>query len=211
MTLGGLWRHALEFREMRLLCAVVATCAGVLAWWRPAGSAWLVAAGCAALAWLLAEYLFHRFVLHLPQPPQPYLRKLHGRLHHKHHESPDDKPWLLFVPLFGSVQLLAMAFGAGWAAGGAVPATGATLGLSAMLCHYELTHLAAHVPYQPRTAWGRMLKRAHRWHHFKNEHYWFGVTHPFMDLLFRTWPEQATVQKSRTARTLGVETETDAG
>ena len=42
-------------------------------------------------------------------------------------------------------------------------------------------------------------------HHFKSEHYWFGVTNPVGDLVLRTYPDQAGVPTSPTARTLGVE------
>lgn len=206
MTTLRLWRHAFEFAEMRFVGAVTLAVTAALAWLAPAPVAWLPAVFAGVLGWAASEYTFHRYVLHMPRPIQERLRKLHARLHWKHHQTPDD-PRLLFVPLFGDVFLF-LQFGAIGAALGGVPAAlGAALGLGIALLHYETTHLAAHVAYVPRTRWGRFLKRFHRLHHYKNEHYWFGVTHPLMDMLVGTWPDHHAVEKSNTARTLGIEPE----
>ena len=51
----------------------------------------------------------------------------------------------------------------------------------------------------------RSIWRGHRLHHYKNEHYWFGVTSTVGDHLLRTAPDQTEVQKSNTARTLGMD------
>jgi hypothetical protein len=206
LSVGGLWKLAFKFREMRFVGAATILSALALA---VLGPSWAVAvesvvAGVAG--WALAEYVFHRFVLHLPRPPGRILRYLHARLHWRHHQEPDD-PAYLFIPLWGSVGLWGMSIGFGhWAAGWA-GAAGASLGLSIALLHYETTHLAAHVAYAPRTRWGKFMKRFHRLHHYKNERYWFGVTHPGADMIVGTWPDQASVERSATARTLGVEPE----
>ena len=63
----------------------------------------------------------------------------------------------------------------------------------------------AHVPYHPRTRLGRLMKRHHLLHHFKNERFWFGVTNPVVDKLLGTWKRRADVEKSETARTLGLD------
>jgi sterol desaturase/sphingolipid hydroxylase (fatty acid hydroxylase superfamily) len=47
--------------------------------------------------------------------------------------------------------------------------------------------------------------RAHRNHHYRNEHYWFGVTVHLADHLLGTFPEKTAVDASPTARTLGVD------
>ena len=57
--------------------------------------------------------------------------------------------------------------------------------------------MAVFVPMIALTVW------RHRLHHYKNEHYWFGVTSTVGDHLLGTTPEQSTVTKSATARTLG--------
>jgi sterol desaturase/sphingolipid hydroxylase (fatty acid hydroxylase superfamily) len=47
--------------------------------------------------------------------------------------------------------------------------------------------------------------RAHRLHHFRNEHYWFGVTMHLGDRVLRTYPAKDAVPPSATARTLGMD------
>ena len=48
------------------------------------------------------------------------------------------------------------------------------------------------------------LIRNHRLHHFKNEHYWYGVSMLAADRPLRTSPDPESVERSDTARTLGV-------
>ena len=74
-----------------------------------------------------------------------------------------------------------------------------------LLLAYEWTHYLIHTRYVPKSALYRFVWRAHRLHHFKNEHYWFGVTSTVGDHILRTAPEQARVPKSQTARTLGTD------
>jgi hypothetical protein len=49
------------------------------------------------------------------------------------------------------------------------------------------------------------LWRYHRLHHFKNEHYWQGVTMHLGDRVLGTLPDHTKVPTSPTCRTLGVE------
>jgi 4-hydroxysphinganine ceramide fatty acyl 2-hydroxylase len=202
--LFGLYRVAFGFAETRLIVAITLVAAALLAPSAAAPAVWLPAALAAVVAWGLTEYVLHRFVLHMPQPSAQWLAKLHARLHASHHREPDD-PRLLFVPAWAAVQLFALAFGVAFAFGGQQAALGATLGLGVTFFLYETTHLAAHVSYRPRTRWGRFMKRFHLLHHFKNERYWFGVTHPLVDLVARTWPAHEQIEKSSTARTLGID------
>jgi len=54
----------------------------------------------------------------------------------------------------------------------------------------------------PRTPYYQRLWRNHRLHHFRNEHFWYGVTRLEGDRLFGTAPEVASVAVSPTARML---------
>ena len=56
--------------------------------------------------------------------------------------------------------------------------------------------LVAHIPYQPRTAFGRWIKQYHLRHHYISEKFWFGVSNPSMDLLSGTYKEEREVQRS---------------
>jgi sterol desaturase/sphingolipid hydroxylase (fatty acid hydroxylase superfamily) len=69
---------------------------------------------------------------------------------------------------------------------------------------YEWAHFIIHTPYRPRSRYYRTIWRSHRLHHFKNEHYWFGVSSDAADRVLGTNPDHRTVPKSETARTLGL-------
>jgi 4-hydroxysphinganine ceramide fatty acyl 2-hydroxylase len=155
-----------------------------------------------ALLFAAFEYATHRFLFHLPPPKSRILLKLLRRLHYDHHERPDELK-LLFLPVWYSGPQLALIAGivygitedAGWSL---LLTAGAVLGL----LHYEWTHFVAHRPIRPLTGYGRKLKRQHLLHHFKNENYWFGVTHTVSDRLFGTLPDEKSVETSPTARKL---------
>ena len=70
------------------------------------------------------------------------------------------------------------------------------------LLYYEWVHYVAHIPYQPRTPFGRWMKKYHLWHHFKNERLWYGVTNPTMDFVSRTYARVDDVEKSGSTRVL---------
>ena len=56
--------------------------------------------------------------------------------------------------------------------------------------------------HPPRSRYYRAVWRNHRLHHFKNEHYWHGITNNVSDRVLGTNPDQRSVQRSATARTL---------
>ena len=70
------------------------------------------------------------------------------------------------------------------------------------LLYYEWVHYVAHIPYRPRTPVGRWMKKYHLWHHFKNEHLWFGVTNPSMDFVWRTYVRVDEADRSGSTRIL---------
>jgi sterol desaturase/sphingolipid hydroxylase (fatty acid hydroxylase superfamily) len=72
----------------------------------------------------------------------------------------------------------------------------------AILAAYEWTHFLIHAPYKPRARYFKAIRRNHRLHHFKNERYWFGVTSTLGDRVIGTLPDQRSVPRSATARSL---------
>jgi sterol desaturase/sphingolipid hydroxylase (fatty acid hydroxylase superfamily) len=198
----NIWTHGLRYSELRLLAAASAlSLALVLALQLP----WprvLLHAGIAAVVWFFFEYFFHRFALHFPPDKLTWFTALH--VHWKHHFEPNE-PRLVFTPWWALLLMLAGTAAVGSQTEGLVSVGGALLGMSLTLYFYETTHLAAHVAYRPRTRWGQAMKRFHLLHHFQNEHYWFGVTHPVLDVLFGTAKPAKAVERSKTARTLGAE------
>jgi len=124
--------------------------------------------------------------------------------HRAHHAEPRDLE-LVLVPLRFLVKGLtaaAVIFG-GLAAGLNRPTvlTALVAGYF-MLLVYEWTHFLIHSKYRPRHAYYRLIWRHHRNHHFRNEHYWFGVTIDLGDRLLRTAPQRDAVPVSPTAKTL---------
>ena len=65
---------------------------------------------------------------------------------------------------------------------------------------YEWVHYIVHTSHRPKTALMRRIRRNHRWHHYKNERYWFAFTVPRIDTLLRTDPDPKDVELSPTAR-----------
>ncbi|MSP91035.1 MAG: fatty acid hydroxylase family protein [Myxococcales bacterium] len=152
----------------------------------------------------LQEWLIHVHVLHwrprrvLGVHIDPYL----ARKHRAHHRNPWTVP-TLFIPL----RTLALSFAANVALWSLVAPTW-PLFLTALTMllvigfGYEWTHYLIHTPYRPRTRLFKLLFQHHRLHHFKNEHYWMGVTSDLGDRLLGTRPDARTVELSPTARDL---------
>ena len=149
----------------------------------------------------LTEWLIHVHLLHSPRN-MPIARK-----HRSHHADPRDLD-ILFIPM--NVIVLAPVLGVGLPlilqAGLARSLTAGLTGF-AMLLTYEWTHFLIHTPYQPKTKTYRRIWRAHRWHHFRNEHYWFGVTIHTADRILGTYPDKDAVELSPTARNLHADTD----
>jgi 4-hydroxysphinganine ceramide fatty acyl 2-hydroxylase len=182
-----------------LTVAVLIICLCAALGWAPLSPLWTLA-GC--LAFYLSEYTFHRFLFHAPPSGRGWLLSLQRRLHYDHHVEPGRLD-LLFLPLWFAVPNLALTGLIAWAfLGDWASAVSVVLGAILALLHYEWVHYAAHVPYRPRTHFGRWMKRYHLWHHFKNEHYWFGVSSPVLDFAYRTWRQPDGIARSTTAREL---------
>ncbi|HCD59403.1 MULTISPECIES: sterol desaturase family protein [Exiguobacterium] len=149
-----------------------------------------------------SEYLTHRFLFHLPPPKNTFGRKLLKRLHYDHHAHPNELH-LLFLPVWYSLPNLSFFVALTYLLMQSVVSTAAAAsGLIVMLLVYEWKHYVAHVPLKPRTRFGKWMKKTHLLHHFKNEHYWFGVSNPVGDWLFGTLKDEKTVTSSQTARNL---------
>jgi hypothetical protein len=154
-----------------------------------------------ALLFYLSEYGMHRFAFHAPPLPWPWLRKLQHRLHYDHHVEPNRLD-LLFLPIWFLVPNLAVATALVALVFGMEPSLSALFGMMLAILHYEWVHYVAHIPYQPKTRFGRWLKQYHLRHHFISEKHWFGVSNPTLDHVFRTFREPGDVQKSDTTRKL---------
>jgi hypothetical protein len=72
----------------------------------------------------------------------------------------------------------------------------------ALIAAYEWIHFLIHTAHKPRSRYYRAIWRNHRLHHFKNEHYWHGITNTISDTVLGTNPDQKAVKRSPTARAL---------
>jgi sterol desaturase/sphingolipid hydroxylase (fatty acid hydroxylase superfamily) len=159
------------------------------------------------------EWTIHVYLLHSP-PINLRGRRvemLTAREHRAHHEAPSVLGGVL-LPVYGVLVFLAMialvnwllSFGIELLLGGPrlAYATAGVLVSFAILATYEWTHFLIHAPYKPRRRYFKAIWRNHRLHHFKNERYWFGVTSTIGDRVIGTLPDQRSVPRSATARSL---------
>lgn len=150
----------------------------------------------------VSEYTTHRFVFHMKPPENPLMLKFMKRIHYDHHTDPNDLH-LLFLPIWYSLPNIAVASVIFYFITGNVTDTIAFMtGVIGFLLYYEWKHYLAHRPMTPLTRFGRWMKKTHLWHHFKNENFWYGVTHPAMDVLLGTYKNEKDVPRSQTAKDL---------
>ena len=155
-----------------------------------------------ALLFFLTEYSTHRFLLHAPPMKNPSVLRMQHRLHYDHHVEPE-RLALLFLPPWFLFPALAIFVAVYFAIAHNVAVVAAlVLGNLLGLLYYEWVHYVAHIPYRPRTPVGRWMKKYHLWHHFKNEHLWFGVTNPSMDFVWRTYVRVDEADRSGSTRIL---------
>ena len=167
----------------------------------------LIVAAIAAF-WPLQEWLVHVLILHL-KPFVVWGREVDPiicRNHRNHHRDPWH-PHLGITPPH-IIWLYCTGLPAVWMV--MMPGPQALTGVAvyfSMVLNYEWLHYLIHTAYVPRTWFYRRLWLNHRLHHFKNEHYWFGVTMLSGDRLFQTQPLASETDRSPTCLTLGVDEE----
>lgn len=192
---------------------LIATFVLVLGLWRIAlgGFGWVDAAIAGGIvAWFpFNEWLIHVFMLHY-RPRRIFGRTIDFHLpvtHRRHHADPWNLRWV-FIPRhvhFLVLPTMAVLLAAlwpwkHWVLSGLV--TYLLLGL-----HYEWVHYLAHIPWCPSGgpigAYYARRVREHRYHHFRNENYWWGVSMGLGDRVFRTAPDAESTARSGTTRTVG--------
>jgi hypothetical protein len=212
-TLADCFRGFLRQPSPPYLFGAVAVALGLRlaqgAWsWRDAA----MAAGL-LVATPFVEWAIHVYLLHSP-PFEVFGRRvemLTAREHRFHHESPGVLGGVL-LPVYGVLVFLGLIALVNW--GLSFPlhlvlggprlayATTGMLASFAILASYEWTHFLIHTPYKPRGRYFKAIWRNHRLHHYKNERYWFGVTSTVGDRMIGTLPDQSSVARSATARSL---------
>jgi hypothetical protein len=214
LTLADCWRSFARRPSPPLLAAAVAGAVALRLLlghydWRDLVVAAGVVAAMPPVEWLIHVYLLHAKPLNIAGRR---LDLMAAREHRAHHREPavlegvliPAYAVLIFVPMI-ALTVWVLSFPIHLVFGGdrlAHAATGLVVSY-VLLFSYEWCHFLIHTPYKPRGRYYRSIWRGHRLHHYKNEHYWFGVTSTVGDRLLGTAPDQTTVPKSTTARTLG--------
>jgi hypothetical protein len=156
-------------------------------------------------AFPFVEWVIHVVVLHWkPRRIAGFtLDPILARKHREHHVDPRIVK-LIFIPLqsllgaLASALIVAFVFISRTGLGLTFLVVTFTIGLV-----YEWTHYLVHTDYKAKTALYRKIWRNHRLHHFKNEHYWFGVSTPgTADRVLGTYPDPQSVPASPTAKNL---------
>jgi hypothetical protein len=162
----------------------------------------VIAVAIGALVFFGSEYTTHRFMFHAPPQRNAFVLGLQHRLHYDHHVTPDELG-LLFLPVWFVIPVASLTFAIFFAITRDLSASAAMLlGAVLGLFYYEWVHYVAHIPFVPKTRFGRWIKKYHLWHHFKNERMWFGVTNPSMDFVGRSYARVDEVERSGSTRVL---------
>ena len=214
-TLTEARRALLRKRSPKIMAAVFGAELAVRATlgaptWRDA-----LAVGLLLAAYPFGEWAIHIHLLHL----RPFAfrgRRVElatARAHRQHHEAPNrldmvllDAGEIALLLLIAVPFVLGLGAGAAWLISGDAPPAGpfvsGMLAGTLLVGVYEWTHFLIHTAYRPRSRVYRAIWRGHRLHHFKNEHYWHGITSTLADRVFGTAPDQRSIERSASARTL---------
>jgi len=176
------WRKfaPLYFYTAVALCLALASARQRLPAW---GIVLLLASGF--FTWSLIEYGLHRFIFHY-HARSPLGRKILYEAHLSHHEDPaaSDR---IFASLFLSTPIAASYWLIAWAATGSwAAASWLFIGMSAGYFCYEWLHFQCHHG-RSRLRMMRYLKKYHLLHHYRTPELRFGVTSPFLDIVFGTF------------------------
>ncbi len=154
-----------------------------------------------------AEWLIHVHLLHFrPRSVLGIKLDFHAAHYHRlHHRDPWDLRFVL-MPIQTMIGGLGLLAGLVWLIASSSGVWATTMVLAAGIAlYYEWIHFLVHTSHRPQGWFYKRQWRFHRLHHYKNEHYWMGVTRHLGDMVLGTFPEPDAVESSKTARTLGLE------
>lgn len=193
MTLADLIRAYASHPAVHLYL-VLALASGLYAvlhaegWLRP-----LLAILATILAYPLAWYLIHRFILHSRFLYRfPLTAALWKRIHFDHHQDPHRMDVLFGSPLNTVPTILVILIPLGWLIGGDLAGSAAASAAGLIItCIYEFCHCMQHLNFKPRSRLFRRMKELHLIHHFHDESGNFGITSYGIDRAFGTFYNSA--------------------
>jgi sterol desaturase/sphingolipid hydroxylase (fatty acid hydroxylase superfamily) len=149
---------------------------------------WIATAALALagfVSWTFAEYWLHRLFFHW-KPKGAWGERMHFLVHGVHHTWPRDK-YRLVMPPAVSISLYFIFLGLFWVTLGPRYTWGFHSGFVVGYMFYDLTHYYLH-HFNPRSEYGRRLKKNHMLHHFKDHTRRFCVSNLVWDRFFGTGP-----------------------
>jgi dihydroceramide fatty acyl 2-hydroxylase len=135
--------------------------------------------------WTLFEYWLHRLVFHF-EPERGFGARLHWMIHGVHHDHPND-PLRLVMPPAASIPLAIIVVGLMWLIGGGTHAPAVAAGFLTGYLVYDEMHYALH-HRMPKSRLGKKLRELHMRHHFQDDERGFGISAPYWDRVFGTYP-----------------------
>jgi dihydroceramide fatty acyl 2-hydroxylase len=140
------------------------------------------------LFWTLSEYWIHRVIFHF-EPEDGFGARVHWIIHGVHHDHPND-PLRLVMPPSVSVPLSSLFCLGFWAVLGTPHWYAFGAGFLAGYVIYDEIHYLLH-HHKPKSALGKRLRELHMRHHFQDDTTGFGISAPYWDTVFRTFPSKA--------------------
>jgi dihydroceramide fatty acyl 2-hydroxylase len=163
-----------------VIVAMLVLAVGRDGWWDTVGLALF-----GYVLWTLFEYWLHRIVFHF-EPEDGIGARLHWMIHGVHHDHPND-PLRLVMPPAASIPLAVLVVGGIWLAAGSVHGPAIAAGFLFGYIDYDEIHYALH-HHNPSTRLGKRLRELHMRHHFQDDEKGFGISAPYWDVVFRTFP-----------------------
>jgi sterol desaturase/sphingolipid hydroxylase (fatty acid hydroxylase superfamily) len=137
------------------------------------------------VAWTLTEYFGHRYLFHTVFPlPFGIGPRFQFLIHGVHHIYPSD-PMRLVMPVLLSGPIILIAYGVSGLLFGPTLRWPALAGFMIGYVVYDSVHYWTHHG-QPRTETGRLVRRLHMLHHFRDATKGFGVHAVWWDYVFGT-------------------------
>ncbi len=156
------------------------------------------------LFWPIMEWGIHVHLLHF-KPFTLFGRKIDFLLpqtHREHHKTPWDIK-RIFIPLHVYPLVAPILIGGAWLLAPTPELFYGGLAFYFLLAlNYEFCHYLAHIRWCPPIEYYKRRVRLHRFHHFKHERLWWGVSMGLGDVLFGTAPDPEKVHRSGNTRDL---------
>jgi sterol desaturase/sphingolipid hydroxylase (fatty acid hydroxylase superfamily) len=187
MTLADLFHAYFSYPSIQLNVALAAVALLLTVLFFDGIALLALIAVLAVAVFTVVEYVFHRYILHgrfLYR--HPATAALWKRVHYDHHQDTSDLSVMFGAPTTTLPPILVIATPPGYLISGPAGAAFAVFCGIALTSIYEFFHLYQHVPWEPKNAYLKRLKKRHLAHHFHNESGNFGITSHVLDVWLGT-------------------------